>query len=337
MPAPLSVTGNHRIMSRQFSPARGALFVLTLFAGPASACDFCLMHQGISPLETLNGHGLRVTQHYTDVDAVYQGTDRRPDPGAEEQFWTTDITAFYSLPQLEGLLLQFNLPVRVTRGAGDVRTAADGSVDRDTAHGGDSGIGDVSLLARYTFLRRHTLASTLYLALSAGFKAPTGATDGRDDAGAFMDAHTQVGTGSYDALVGLSGNYVRGRFGVAVSAFGSLTGAGEFGDTRHRFGDSLNYAVSGRYRLTPAVLGGSAMQLFAAAGISGEARRREHEEGARVTDSGGHTLYVTPGLQLNVNAHWVAEVSYHHAIYHRLNGTQLGENYKVFGSLTYLF
>jgi hypothetical protein len=33
----------------------------------------------------------------------------------------------------------------------------------------------------------------------------------------------------------------------------------------------------------------------------------------------------------------VAEVAYHHAFHHDLNGTQLGDRYKVFGSLTYLF
>lgn len=56
-----------------------------------------------------------------------------------------------------------------------------------------------------------------------------------------------------------------------------------------------------------------------------------------VDDSGGHTAYVAPGLQVNYAQHWVAEFSYQHAVHDYLNSVQLGEDYKVFGSLTYPF
>lgn len=80
----------------------------------ALACDFCLMHQGISPLETLNGAGIRITQRYTRLDSVFQGTDEVSNPGALEEFWTTDVSGFYSVS--EGLLLMANIPFRVTHG-----------------------------------------------------------------------------------------------------------------------------------------------------------------------------------------------------------------------------
>jgi hypothetical protein len=34
---------------------------------------------------------------------------------------------------------------------------------------------------------------------------------------------------------------------------------------------------------------------------------------------------------------WVFEATYQYAVYHDLNETQLGEDYRVFGSATYLF
>jgi hypothetical protein len=74
-----------------------------------------------------------------------------------------------------------NIPFRVTHGDGDVETAPDGSVDLETDTGGDEGIGDISLLARYTFFRRHTLDSTLFIAVTGGVKLPTGSTDARTD------------------------------------------------------------------------------------------------------------------------------------------------------------
>ena len=54
-------------------------------------------------------------------------------------------------------------------------------------------------------------------------------------------------------------------------------------------------------------------------------------------DSGGNTVYLTPGIQVVLVPHWVIELSYQHAIYHDLNGTQLGETYKAITGVTYLF
>jgi hypothetical protein len=315
----------------------GMLLAVTLSGTRSTfACDFCLMHQGISPLETLNGAGIRITQRYTLLDSVFQGTNEVSNPGASEEFWTTDITGFYSIN--EGFLLMANIPLRVTRGDGDVSTAADGSVDLETDTGGDEGLGDISLLARYTFYRHHTLDSTLFLAVSGGVKLPTGATDARtNDGNEFLDAHTQLGTGSTDALLGASFNYAQGRFAVSGNVLGAINGEGEFGDTEHRFGNSINYDLTGRYRLFPTTLGQSPTQVFVSLGLAGEVRAREYEDGAEVSDSGGHTVYIAPGLQVNFAEHWVAELAYQHAVYHNLNGTQLGEDFKVFGNLTYLF
>jgi len=302
----------------------------------ADACDFCLMHQGISPLETLNGAGLRATQRYTLLDKVFQGSDEVANPGAREEFWTLDLTGFYSVG--EGFMLMANVPLRKTLGHGDVATGEDGGVELEPDSGGDKGIGDVSLLARWIFFRRHTLDSTLMLAVSGGVKLPTGATHGlTDDGEGFLDAHTQLGTGSTDTLLGVSFNYALGRFSLSGNALASFNGEGEFGDTRHQFGDSVNFDLTGRCRISPATIVQYTTQVFASLGLAGEVRGRELEDGETVGDSGGKTVYITPGVQANFAAHWTAELTYQHAIHHDLNGTQLGENYKVFGSLTYLF
>lgn len=313
------------------------LFSVTIAtARTALACDFCMMHQGISPLETLNGAGIRVTQRYTRLDSVYQGTNEIHNPGATEEFWTTDISGFYSVTK--GLLLMANIPFRVTHGDGDVSTAPGGGVDLETDTGGDTGIGDISLLARYTFFHRHTLDSTLLFAVTGGMKLPTGSTDARtDDGDEFLDAHTQLGTGSFDGLLGFGFNYARGRVAFSGNVLGAINGDGEFGNTDHRFGNTINYDLTGRYRLFPGTIGQSSTQVFMSLGLVGEARGREEEDGEDVYDSGGQTVYIAPGLQINFAGHWVTELSYQHAVHHDLNGTQLGEDYKIFGSVTYLF
>lgn len=311
------------------------LGVAPLLPTTGRACDFCLLQQGISPLETLSGAGARLTQRYTLLDSVYRGTHEVPNPGALEEYWTTDLSGFYS--PLPGLLLLANLPYRVTHVDGHMHVHANGVVELHDDKGGDEGIGDMALLARYTFFTRHTLDSSTLLAFTAGVKLPTGSTNGRTDDGEYLDAHTQLGTGSWDGLFGGSFNYSRGRWSVSGNALATLAGEGEAGDGKHEFGDSVNYDATGRFRIFPAVPGGAASALFASFGIAGEWRGREIEDGMRAVDSGGHTLYLVPGLQWNIGPHWSAEFSYRHAVHHDLNAIQLGEDYKVFGSLTYLF
>ena len=306
-----------------------------LWPAAVRACDFCLLQQGISPLETLNGAGARVTQRYTLLNTVYQGTRQIPNPGTLEEYWTTDLSAFYS--PTPGLLLMANLPYRVTHVDGHLHVHADRTVELHDDVGGDEGIGDLALLGRYTFFTHHTLDSSMLLAVTAGMKTPTGSTNGRTDDGEFLDAHTQLGTGSLDALFGVSFYYSLGRVSVSGNALANFAGEGEAGDQEHEFGDSVNYDVAARYRLFPSVPGGSATSLFASLGVGGEVRGRETEDGMRAVDSGGHTVYIVPGLQWNIGPHWTAEFSYRHAVHHDLNAIQLGEDYKVFGSLTYLF
>lgn len=314
----------------------GALLITLAASAGAWPCDYCLIVQGISPLETLNGHGLRLTQRYTLLDSLYAGADERPNPGVREEFWTTELTAFASpLPRLTVIGV---LPLRVTAGDGHLHEHMPGEVEAHTDdRGGTEGVGDITLLARYGIRTRHTLTSTTAVAVSVGVKLPTGGTGARNDAGEFLDAHVQPGSGSTDVLLGVGLNHAVGRLAVSANALGRLAGEGEAGAADFEYGNSLNYDLTARYRVRPAVIGAGGRQVFAAFGIVGELRGQEDDDGLEVQASGGHTLYISPGIQCVLSRHWQIEAAWQQAVYHRLNGTQLGENYKVYGSLTYLF
>jgi hypothetical protein len=172
----------------------------------------------------------------------------------------------------------------------------------------------------------------------AGIKFSTGRTNAKTSDGAeYLDSHLQAGTGSTDYLIGLSYSHSLQRFSVSANMLGTITTAGKFGDTKHEFGNALNYDVSGKFRVYPEAFSPQKPQLFFALGVNGEIREREKITGDSVDDSGGNTVYLSPGIQLVLVPHWVIELSYQHAIYHNLNGTQLGETYKAIEGVTYLF
>jgi hypothetical protein len=62
------------------------VIIMLLLMVPISsfACDFCLLSQGISPLDTMKGPGIKISERYTLLDKVYQGTSEQSNPGAKE-------------------------------------------------------------------------------------------------------------------------------------------------------------------------------------------------------------------------------------------------------------
>ena len=100
-----------------------ALAAMTL-AQAAVGCDYCPISQGVSPLDTVNGRGLRVAERYTTLDRVYDGSRELANPGASETYYTTEVTGFWD-PR-PWLTLIAVAPLRVT--------AVDGHLEH---HGGD--------------------------------------------------------------------------------------------------------------------------------------------------------------------------------------------------------
>ncbi len=312
------------------------LAIVLLSTAPASACDFCLLSQGISPLDTMNGAGIKISERYTVLDQVYQGTTEKANPGAKETHWTTELTGFYNITPAFMLLSVIPYKNGSTTGEADMSIVPP-ALDASMA-GRASGLGDVALLGRYTFLKQETPDTTTIMAGVAGVKFVTGSTDAKTSDGMmFLDSHMQPGTGSTDYLLGLSYSHSLARFSVSANLLGTITTEGKFGNTKHEFGNAMNYDVTAKYRVAPAAFSPAKAQWFVALGLNGEVRDREKEDGVTVIDSGGNTLYLSPGLQLVFAPHWVVEASYQHAIYHNLYGTQLGETYKVVSGVTYLF
>ena len=112
--------------SQRASLWRGLLAAPLVLSACASAeaCDYCLLSQGISPLDTIDGRGLRLVQRYTELDRVYAGSRELDNPGARETYHTTELSGFWSArPWLTVMAV---LPFRVT--------AVDGHLEHHGGH-----------------------------------------------------------------------------------------------------------------------------------------------------------------------------------------------------------
>lgn len=186
-------------------------------------------------------------------------------------------------------------------------------------HGDSNGIGDLSLLGQYRFLNNQ--ASGTEAAVLLGLKTPTGKTSERDNEGETFDAEFQPGSGSWDPMFGLALTQRAGRWSFDASALYTLVNEGTQSTD---LGDRLNYGVAVSYRVTG--MGPSSGPMFhgatphdhgddghahihqePAAGpvldlvleFNGEWHDKQDAAGEVDVNSGGHVLYVSPGLRLS--------------------------------------
>jgi hypothetical protein len=198
-------------------------------------------------------------------------------------------------------------------------------------HGNQYGLGDISFLVRVKPIVEHDLESTYILSIAGGVKLATGKTDGHDNLGELLDAHVQLGSGSTDLLLGASGFAGVDRFAFIVNLLGGFSGKGANG---HRFGNSLNYDVTARYRIWPDDY--EFPEWFGVLGLSGDLRGDEETNGVKDPDSGGHVVYLSPGLQVMVTPGITLDLVFQQPILHQLHGRQLGEDYRLMAGVQFL-
>ena len=175
----------------------------------------------------------------------------------------------------------------------------------------DSAVGDLTLLARYMlFIDDYAPLSTRRMALLAGLKLPTGAD--------------RFGTPTFDPTLGGVATWAANRHELDVDALFAL------GTKRHGFeaGDRVRYDAAYRYRLWPERFGRGLAQVNGLLELNGVWMGRARDHGQRVADSGGHTLFLSPGLQV-ATLRWIAELSIQIPVVQNLHGDQLEADYVV--------
>ncbi|MHC4269403.1 MAG: transporter [Planctomycetota bacterium] len=153
-----------------------------------------------------------------------------------------------------------------------------------------TGMGDIIAYGKYRFYNKLFGAAAIF-----GVKAPTGQTDEHDKQGSRFEPEEQPGTGSTDFMFGLALNKALGRFTVDGSILYQLKGTGsqdyEFGDViRANIQGACTIKERGKY---PGV------QLLA--GVNAQFAEKDHQNHDRISDTGGTTVFFSPGLSTQLN------------------------------------
>ncbi len=188
---------------------------------------------------------------------------------------------------------------------------------------GGNGLGDSTLFGRYQVFQLDRPGETFRAQVLGGLKFPTGRDDESDSIGR-LPQPLQLGSGSYDPVIAATFTWQRLQWQADFDlGYKFNTRANGF-----RFGDTLTHNAAFEYRLWPRALpeAGVPSFVYGVLELNGVWAQRSEQNGSKIGDSGGYTLFVSPGLQY-ITRRWVAEVSVQLPLIQELNGGQLKTDY----------
>ena len=187
---------------------------------------------------------------------------------------------------------------------------------------GDTGIGDSTVMARYTVWKNDLPGQTMRVAPFAALKMPTGEDDKTDSLGR-LPQPLQLGSGSWDPSVGLVMTHqTLSRQIDASFSYTFTTQANNF-----EFGDVGRFDLSYQHRVWPATLSGGVPAFLYGVLESNLIWQDKNEiNGVEDNNSGGTIWFLAPGIQY-VTKRTVVEAAVQIPVVQDLNGNSLENDF----------
>ncbi len=289
-----------------FLPSTGAHAQLCCTTGSSSTSAY---EVGIMSVNALR---LSLSHEYNRLENAYEGSRRVEDPlGRSGYVQTTWLRAHYGISQRWGVSL--SIPYMFTS-----RTF--GALGTFSA----SGIGDISLLIKHSLLRLDVVSGA-ELAVGAGVKAPTGATDSVDD-GSSLSYDLQPGTGAWDAI--FWGYYYRelpfSRWSGLLSA---AVKTSQTSDDGLRLGDEVLYSLMVSRRMTDS----SQLSLR----VKGRSSMASTRNGYEIFGTGGTILFLAPSFLFSPMRTLSFEIGFDVPVYYSVTGLQQALSYRSFVDISF--
>jgi Putative MetA-pathway of phenol degradation len=205
--------------------------------------------------------------------------------------------------------------------------------------GDPSGFGDVSFFGQYRFY--HSDDNLNHASLVVGLKTPTGQTsiptdppahqEGGHHSGGAFEAHHQPGGGAWSPSFGLSFTRAMGQISFDTSALYTVATTGA---QKTDLGDLFGY----NFALSYAFGAPARNNLFSASNnapwtavleLNGEWQDYERIAGQRNPNSGGSTVYISPGIRYSGGNNWNTALSIGAPIVTETNGYQTDPDYRI--------
>jgi outer membrane putative beta-barrel porin/alpha-amylase len=186
------------------------------------------------------------------------------------------------------------------------------------------GIGDFSLIGRYTAYQDNFRGGNFRIAPFVGLQMPTGESTASDRFGR-IPPPIQPGSGAWNPLAGIVATYQTLDYEIdGQASYQANTPGNSFSS-----GNVARLDGSFQYRLWPRELkGGVPGFLYGVLEVNLIHQEKDRISGAADPNSGGTSLFIDPGVQY-VMKQWVLEAIVQLPAIQNLNGTALRNDYTV--------
>lgn len=206
--------------------------------------------------------------------------------------------------------------------------------------GDSNGVGDLTLFSQYRFYS----TGKINLAIILGLKTPTGDTDEFELEGKPFEAEQQPGSGSWDPFAGLSFNKSWGRIGIASNLLYTFVNDGT---QNTNLGDIFNYNLATTYRVYHVKEDHDHQHhdhsnnlidyLDLVLELNGDYREKVEIDGIKDSNTGGNTLYLSPGLRIGFGHKWSIYSSFGLPIINDLGGIQSEPELRITAGISTTF
>jgi Putative MetA-pathway of phenol degradation len=341
-------------MKHNVHSARSGLRAFCLGTAALAASPALADHMGPSGFGSGGGLGILSPDTLDEGHAglglrfVYTRPERRSDPQLEAlselgvDAHNTDYNLNAAVGAAYGITHDLTVSAELPYLRRDnLRAAEHGAVEH---LGGVSGVGDLSLLAKYRLAHGEHGG----VALIGGIKVPTGSTHKTSPGGERLETEHQPGTGSWDPIFGLAAGTRAGPFAVSASLLYQLSTKGaqrtRLGDRlqsgialSHRFGEpesahreSINHHHGDELDEHSGVHHAS---WDAFAELIGEWEGRQKIGGEVEEESGGKTLWLAPGARFNSASGLSLAASFGVPLWQRIRKSHPDNDYRLTLSL----
>jgi len=226
----------------------------------------------------------------------------------------------YELSVGYGLTRDLSLYIQPTYKVKEMEMSGGGMIMKESA----SGVGDTDVLARYRFRKKDREDGSCQQALLLGIKLPTGAWNIEENGTRLMDM-VQPGTGSTDYSAGLAVTHRKGNFTLDGDVIYTITAENQ---KDYKFGNLLRYDLAGLYQIK---------DLYLMMELNGRATGRDEVSGTGQDNTGGHQIFITPGVSYHVLPNTMLMLSVQVPIYTDMNGEAQKTNYHAMGGLHWYY
>jgi hypothetical protein len=315
---------------------RGAAFTLTSIAfttpllanhGPGTSGGGSSTASGETLKQGMFDVSLRTDytefEHVTEAEAIQRALAAGGFDGLARAFVTTLSAAYGATNDL-----QFGAQIGYYAGTNFIAADPDGMGGADVGTADPSGLTDLWLSSKWRVMH----GQPGNLALMFGLKLPTGRDNVLLSNGEKLEASSQPGTGAVDGQLGIAySRFLTSQLTLDASFAYTLRGTHD----DFTVGDRVDTGLALAYRLTEDI------KKFPNYSVSAELLDvfigKDDDHGDLNPNSGGNTLYISPGFRTRFDEHTALSIAGAVPIAQDLNGDQIETRYKAAITLSFGF